>query len=237
MIKGTKRIHRVAILQSNYIPWKGYFDIIDSVDTFVIYDEVQYTRRDWRNRNKIKTPNGTIWLTIPVETKGRYEQKISEVMVSDASWNKRHWETIKRSYKKAPFFNEYSEIFEDLFLNCREDHLSSINLRFINGINKILGIKTEIIQSSDFVLSDDKNLRLLNICKDLDADSYLSGPAAKDYLDEELFRDSGIDVEWMDYSGYLKYNQLYPPFEHGVSIIDLIFNTGRDARKYMKSKI
>jgi len=230
-MKGKK----VAILQSNYIPWKGYFDIIGLVDTFVIYDEVQYTKRDWRNRNRIKTPNGTIWLTIPVEVKGKYDQKIREVKVSDASWNKKHFETIKRFYKKAPFFSEYEEVFSKLYLECEEEYLSCINLRFINEINNILGLKTKIVQSSEFTLSDDKNLRLINICKALGAGSYLSGPSAKAYIDEKLFTDNGISIHWMDYSDYPEYNQLYTPFEHGVSIIDLIFNTGRDARKYMRS--
>ena len=228
---------KVAILQSNYIPWKGYFDIIDSVDIFVIYDEVQYTRRDWRNRNRIKTPNGTVWLTIPVKVKGKFDQKISEVKISDPFWNKKHWETIKRFYKRAPFFSEYEEVFSKLYLECKEEYLSRINLRFLNTINNILGIKTRIIQSSEFTLSNDKNLRLINICKELKATNYHSGPAAKDYINEGLFEKNGISIEWMDYSNYPKYNQLYPPFEHGVSIIDLIFNEGKNAKKYMKSKI
>jgi hypothetical protein len=226
---------KIAIVQSNYIPWKGYFDMINMVDEFILYDDVQYTRRDWRNRNKIKTPQGLKWLTIPVEVKGKYFQKINETKISEKNWGKKHWESIKFNYSKAKCFKEYKDIFEYLYLNCDEIYLSQINFKFINVINEILGIKTKIRWSSEFDLVDGKSERLLGICKDCNADVYLSGPAAKCYLDEELFEKEGIKVEWMDYSGYPEYNQLYPPFEHGVTILDLIFNEGNNAPKFMKS--
>lgn len=226
---------KIAILQSNYIPWKGYFDLINMVDEFVLYDDVQYTRRDWRNRNKIKTPSGLIWLTIPVEVKGKYFQKINETRISEKDWAKKHWRTISLNYAKARYFREYKEIFEELYLSCDEEYLSLINYRFITAINQVLGITTKIRWSSEFTLLDGKNERLIGICKECKANVYLSGPAAKDYIDESLFEKEGIKVEWMDYSGYPEYNQLYPPFEHGVSIIDLIFNEGPNATKFMKS--
>jgi hypothetical protein len=228
---------KVAILQSNYIPWKGYFDIINMVDEFILYDDMQYTRRDWRNRNKIKTPQGLKWLTIAIEVKGKYYQKINETKISDKEWAKKHWMQIVQNYKKAPYFKEYKDIFEELYLNMNEIYLSQINYKFIEAVCKILGITTKIRWSNEFNLADGKSERLLGICKDCNTDIYLSGPAAKGYLDEELFQKENIKVEWMDYSNYPEYNQLYPPFEHSVTILDLIFNEGTNAKQYMKSFI
>jgi hypothetical protein len=226
---------KIAILQSNYIPWKGYFDIINMVDEFVLYDDMQYTKRDWRNRNKIQTINGLKWLSIPVEVKGKYHQKISETKVSDKEWGKKHWATIKQNYSKAPYFEEYKDIFEALYLNNTEEHLSQINYKFIIAINKILGINTKIRYSSEFNLVDGQTEKLLGICKECNASTYLSGNSAKSYFDEELAINENIKVEWMEYSGYKEYNQLYRPFEHGVTILDLIFNEGNNASKFMKS--
>jgi len=228
-------VKKVAILQSNYIPWKGYFDMINMVDEFILYDDMQYTKRDWRNRNKIKTPQGLKWLSIPVDVKGKYFQKINETKISDNTWKKKHWETIKHNYGKTKYFKEYKDIFEELYLNSNEAYLSQINYKFIIAINDILGISTKIRWSSEFDLVDGQTEKLLGICKDCSADIYLSGPAAKDYFDENLAKQENIAVEWMDYSGYEEYSQLHPPFEHGVTILDLIFNEGSNATKFMKS--
>lgn len=226
---------KIAILQSNYIPWKGYFDLINMVDEFVLYDDMQYTRRDWRNRNKIKTPQGLQWLTIPVEIKGKFFQKINETKVSEKDWGKKHWQSILRNYSKAKYFKDYKNIFEELYLACEEEYLSQINYKFIITINEILGIKTKLSWSSEFELVDGQTEKLLGICKDCHADIYLSGPAAKDYFNEDLAKQENIKVEWMDYSGYKEYEQLNPPFEHGVTILDLIFNEGQNTRSFMKS--
>lgn len=133
----------VAILQSNYIPWKGYFDLINSVDEFVLYDEVQYTRRDWRNRNKIKTPDGVQWLTIPVEVKGKYFQKINETLIGDKDWAQNHWTRIRCAYGKAPFFKQYQDIFEELYSQWHADLLSRVNESFIRQLCKLFGIETK----------------------------------------------------------------------------------------------
>jgi len=226
---------RVAISQSNYIPWKGYFDMINSVDHFVLYDDMQYTKRDWRNRNKIKTPQGSQWLTVGVEVKGKYSQKINETKIIDQSWKNKHWKSIAQNYKKAKYFENYYEIFEKLYTEIEEELLSNVNYAFIKTINEILGINTVITWSSEYDLAEDRNERLLNICVDLGADEYVSGPAAKGYMDTEIFTQKGIDVTWMDYTGYPEYDQLYPPFEHAVTVLDLIFNEGPNAHKYMKS--
>lgn len=225
---------KIAILQSNYIPWKGYFDLIGLVDEFVIFDTAQYTKNDWRNRNKIKTVQGIQWLTIPVRQE-HLEQKIKDTKIIDKKWHVKHWRTISQNYLKAKYFKEYKDIFEELYLTCNEEYLSQINYKFITTINKILGITTKIRLSSDFELLHGQTEKLLGICKDCNADVYLSGPSAKDYFDEELAKRENIQLEWMNYSGYPEYSQLFPPFEHGVSVLDLIFNEGSNAIKFMKS--
>ena len=225
---------KIAILQSNYIPWKGYFDLINMVDEFIFYDEVQYTKNDWRNRNKIKTPQGIQWLTIPVRQES-LDQKIKDTKISDKKWNIKHWRTISQNYSKAKYFKDYKDIFEELYLTCDEEYLSEINYKFITTINQILEIKTKLRWSSEFELVDGQTEKLLGICKDCNADIYLSGPAAKDYFNEDLAKQENIKVEWMDYSGYKEYEQLNPPFEHGVTILDLIFNEGDRAKEFMKS--
>jgi hypothetical protein len=225
---------KIAILQSNYIPWKGYFDLINMVDEFIIYDTAQYTKNDWRNRNKIQTQNGLLWLTIPVQ-QANLSQLIIDTKVSDKSWAKKHWKSLIQNYSKAEFFQVYKEVFEDLYLGNQEEYLSLINYKFIIAINDVLGIDTKIQWSSEFDLVDGQTERLLGICKDCQAETYISGPAAKDYLDESLFEAENIKVEWMDYSGYPEYSQMYSLFEHGVSSLDLIFNEGPHATSFMKS--
>lgn len=224
----------VAILQSNYIPWKGYFDLINSCDIFVLYDDMQYTKNDWRNRNKVQTKQGLIWLTIPVRQEA-LSQRINETKISDTRWNRKHWKTITHNYTKAKYFKDYKDLFEDLYLSMQKELLSEVNYRFIVAINKIMSIDTVIKKSSEFNLVQGKSERLLDICKTLGADAYLSGPAAMDYLDVQLFQQEGISVEWMNYDNYPVYEQLHQPFEHGVSILDLIFNEGSESKKYMKS--
>jgi hypothetical protein len=226
---------RVAIVQSNYIPWKGYFDLINMVDEFILLDDVQYTRRDWRNRNLIKTPTGPMWLTIPVDVKGKYFQRIDKTLISDPKWRERHWQSIVHNYARAPHFREYRELFEGAYRGAQERFLSQINYRFLTTICSLLGIKTRLTWSSEFPHAEEKTERLISLCKAVGGTEYLSGPAAKGYIDEELFRTEGITLRYMDYSGYLEYSQLFPPFEHRVSIIDLIFNTGAEASRYMKS--
>ncbi len=226
---------RVAILQSNYVPWKGYFDVINMVDEFILFDTAQYTRRDWRNRNRIKTHAGPAWLTIPVVVKGRYLQTIKETEISDPSWNERHWKTLVHNYALAPHFDAYRARFEELYLGCKENLLSRINYRFLVAICEILGIKTHLSWSMDHPQIQGKTERLVEWCKDLNATEYLSGPAAKGYLDEGLFAEVGITLRYMDYSGYPEYRQLYPPFDHAVSILDLIFSEGPNATQFMKS--
>jgi len=224
---------RAAIVQSNYIPWKGYFDLIGRVDEFILYDDVQYTRRDWRNRNLIKTPAGLRWLTIPVEVSGKYLQKILETRVADMGWARTHWSMLRQYYSKARCFSDCRSWLEPLYLDCEERLLSRINHRFISAICTYLDIRTRISWSSDYEVGGDRNGRLIALCERVGATCYVSGPAARDYLDQSAFRAAGIAVEWMDYSGYREYPQLHGGFAHGVSVLDLLFNTGPDARSYL----
>lgn len=225
---------KVAIVQSNYIPWKGYFDLINLVDEFILLDDVQYTKNDWRNRNLIKTPNGTAWLTIPVHQES-LSQKINETVVANEIWRKKHIKSITQNYSKGKYFKDYKDLFQELYLQSNEKFLSRINHRFITAISNVLGINTKISWSMDYKLVEGKTERLVDLCKHTGATEYISGPAAKGYIDEEMFENEGILLKYIDYSGYPEYTQLFPPFEHRVSIIDLILNEGPNAPKYMKS--
>ncbi len=225
---------KVAILQSNYIPWKGYFDIIHSVDEFILYDDMQYTRRDWRNRNKIMTKDGLKWLTIPVNNKGRFFQKIKEVTISEPNWAEKHWKTICYNYAHSRYFDDYEPLIASMYEKCaKETYLSRINYFFLVGICKILGITTRITWSYDYPIVEGKTARLVGLVQAAGGDYYLSGPAAKDYIEEKLFREARIELAWMDYSKYPVYHQLGAQFEHGVSILDLIFNEGPKAPQFI----
>jgi hypothetical protein len=223
---------KVAILQSNYIPWKGYFDMIARADVFVIYDEVQYTKNDWRNRNIILTQNGPQWLTIPVRVDS-LDQKIYDTQIYLHNWNKKHLNSLTVNYAKAKYFSELKDFLIDLY-EPQEKYLSEINIRFIKKICKYLGIETKIIDSRDLNLIGGRNERLIDACEKLSASIYLSGPAAKNYMDQQLFINSNIRIEWMDYTNYTEYSQLIKPFCHQVSIIDLILNNGRNSRSFLK---
>lgn len=222
----------VSILQSNYIPWKGYFDIIAKSDVFVIYDEVQYTKNDWRNRNQIISKQGVQWITIPVKQVS-LNQRIDQTQIFLENWNKKHKSTLVSNYSKAPYFEEISDLIFPLY-DSPSKYLSEINLSFILAICSYLDINTKIINSKNLHLSGDKNERLIDACLKLNASNYLSGPGAKDYIDLSLFEKNGINVDWMDYSNYPEYNQNTTEFVHSVSIVDLLFHKGKESRKYLK---
>lgn len=225
---------KIAIVQSNYIPWLGYFDMINSVDEFVLFDDVQYTKRDWRNRNDIKTPNGKLRLTIPVQTKGSFYQKIKDTKISDINWNNNHWQTIKVNYKKSEFFNEISEFLEPLYLKNNFKYLSEINYNFIHSICSYLQISTKISNSNDYEIIEGKSERLASICAQSNSTVYISGNAAKSYLDEDLFNDNNIMVKWFEYKEYKEYNQLWGSFIQNLSIIDLLFNCGPHSKDFFR---
>ncbi len=226
----------VAILQSNYIPWKGYFDLIRGVDEFIIYDSVQYTKNDWRNRNKIKSPHGELWLTIPVHQKS-LQQLIRETAISSPLWAQKHWRSISQIYAKAPRFAEVKDFLGELYDSAAALRLlSEVNVRFLSAICAFLGIHTRISSSEDYPQTGDRNDRLIQLIHAARGTRYLSGPAAASYLDRDRFEREGISICWADYSGYSEYTQLYPPFNHFVSIIDLLVSTGSNAVDYMKTQ-
>jgi len=225
---------KIAISQSNYIPWKGYFDLIASVDQFVLYDDMQYTRRDWRNRNQIKTPNGVQWLTVPVLVKGKYHQTIRETQINGTSWSAAHWKSLSLNYARVPHYETIASWLKPLYLTSQYAYLSDLNRAFLEAVCLFLDIRTPLAPSSDYRLAEGKSERLAEICLQAGATEYVSGPAAKDYLEESAFRDRGIKVTWFDYGGYKEYPQLWGDFTHGVSILDLLFNCGPESSQYMK---
>ena len=225
---------KVAIVQSNYIPWKGYFDMIAAVDEFILYDDMQYTRRDWRNRNKIKTAQGMQWLTIPVKVKGKYHQSIRETEIEGSQWAQHHWKALVQNYRTAPCFSEIADWLEPLYLSEPPRNLSQVNRRFIEAVCKYLGIKTTISNSWDYSLTEGKTERLADLCVSSEAYEYISGPAAKEYIEVALFAKHGIKLTWFNYTKYPEYPQLWGDFTHGVTILDLLFNCGKDAHRHMR---
>jgi hypothetical protein len=223
---------RVAVLQSNYLPWKGYFDIIHDVDLFVFYDDVQYTKGDWRNRNRIKTPGGVHWLTIPVGAPDH--RRICDVELPRGNWAAKHWRRIAAHYRSAPHFATYAPFFADVYQRMGWRTLSDLNQFLVERIARdFLGIPTEIKDSRPFAARGRRLERLLDLLVKVGATTYVSGAAARAYLDEPLLAAAGIAVEWKDYGGYPEYPQLHPPFVHQVSIIDLLFHLGPAAGEYI----
>lgn len=219
----------MAVLQSNYIPWRGYFDIIHDVNEFVFYDEVQFTTRDWRSRNYIYGKNGKFLLTISCF--GGRDQAISDVKIMPIH---KHFDSIRQAYSKSPFFHKYVDFFADTYLNRTWKYLSHLNQYLIENISRqFLGISTKFTNSKDYISKGTKHTKLLNLVKATGATSYLSGPAAKDYIIEQDYTDNNIGLIWKDYSGYPEYTQMRKPFEHSVSILDLLFNVGDEAPYYI----
>jgi len=224
---------KLAAVQSSYLPWKGYFDLIHAVDEFVLFDDAQYTRRDWRNRNRIKTCDGPLWLTIPVMTRGHYLSPIRCITVSDPGWAERHWKTIENAYARAPHFRTYAGRLSALYHETRRERLSEINRAFIEALCHVLGIRSRLSWSMDYRMGEGRTQRLVALCEQAGADCYVSGPSARAYLDEEMFQRAGITLQFFDYSGYPEYEQLHPPFDHHVSVLDLLFSVGPDAPRHM----
>jgi len=198
-----------AILQSNYLPWKGVFDMINRVDNFVFYEGVQYTKRDWRNRNRIMTRQGPRWITVPVRTRGRFEQRLSDVEIETRyNWQKKHHKSFQYNYAKAPFFEKYKWIIENIYLENEWENLSRLNIYTTKLLSDILGIKTNFIELSRLPSIDEKNERIITVCQRLKSSRYVSGPSASKYLDPEKFRENDIKIEYMRYE-YPEYKQLH----------------------------
>ena len=227
---------RVAIVQSNYIPWRGYFDLIGHVDEFILYDEVQYTRRDWRNRNKIRTPQGVQWLTVPVQVKGRYTQPICETAIDGRDWADKHWRALRANYARARHFDETADWLAPLYEAAAQDAMLSVmNRRFLEAVCARLGLATPITDSRDYAASGDPSEYLCRLTMAAGGDCYVSGPSARAYLRTDVFEENGVRLCWFDYAGFTEYPQLWGGFEPGVSILDLLFNCGPDAPDHLRN--
>lgn len=234
--ESAAREKRIAIVQSAYIPWRGFFDMIGRCEEYVIFDQVQFVKRHWHNRNCIKTASGIQWLTIPVLSKSRYEQPIDEVEIAEP-WAEKHWRGIELAYRRSPHFEATSAFLRPLYEEAaKERRLTDVNSLFLKALSKRLGLKTQISSDTQYPATGAKTERLLSICLAAEATHYLSGPSAKSYLQEDLFALHNIAVEWMDYSGYPEYPQLHEPFEPFVSVIDLLFNAGEEAPLFLRPK-
>lgn len=223
---------RLAILQSNYLPWKGYFDLIASVDEFVLYDDAQFTKNDWRNRNRIRTPQGIRWLSVPVG--GSIHRRVRDVPLPRTAWASLHWKTLEGAYRRARHFDAVAPVLSPHYLQCRATGLSELNRDLLETVCAFLGIRTKLSNSWDYRLVEGRTERLVSICEQAGAGVYVSGPRARAYLDEERFAERGIRVAWFEYPSYPPYPQLWDgEFVHDVSIVDLLFNCGPEAPRYM----
>lgn len=230
---------KCVFLQPSYIPWRGYFDQIYQADVFVFFDNVQYDKRGWRNRNRIKTPHGVQWLTIPVHSKGAQTENIpiDQIRISwDRPWNEEHWKTVKTVYAKAPYFKRYAPLVES-FYSGHPELLADFTIDTTLALARELGIScTRFLRSSSLGVpgskTGDKTERLIHLLKQLGATTYISGPSAKDYIELEKFEEANINLVYMSYN-YNEYPQLYPPYDPQVSILDLLFMTGPNALDFV----
>ncbi len=224
---------RIGVIQSNYVPWRGYFDFIREVDLFVFYDDQQFSKGSWRNRNKIKTPAGLKWLSVPVKHE-RLSQLICDTRIEySTDWQMNHLNQFTESYRKTPFFPDAHDLLRDAF-SFRDGTISELNVRLVHLICAYFGIGTPMKFSKEYSLTGEKTERLIDLFQKTGASTYLSGPSARDYLDESLFRKHGIRLEYKSYD-YPSYPQPWGAFEGTVSILDLIANCGQESKELLRS--
>ena len=232
MISGVKSM-RVAILQPSYLPWLGFFEQMHRSDQFILYDDVQFTRRDWRNRNRVRVLEGSVWLTVPVIQKNKYDQSLLETKIDNStSWKRKHLETIRCHYSKTPFFDKHFPWCEKVF-NTDWNFLLDLSLETIQYLKRELKINTPLLRSSELGESGNKTERLISICKQLGATQYLSGDSARNYISEKDFSDQGIELEYQEYQ-HPEYPQHYEGFVPFLSTIDLLFNCGDKSMEFLK---
>jgi hypothetical protein len=224
----------VSVHQPQYLPWLGYFDKICKSDTFVFLDNVQYKEREFQNRNKIRTKDGWIWMTVPVISKGQGRQNISEVRIdNEIDWQRKHLGSIRSNYAQADFFDKYYQLIEGI-LAKKHDYLKDLNIEITRSILEELSIDTAISFESDLKITTISSARIVEICKKLSADTYLSGSGGRDYIDEQLFEEAGVKLVYQEYK-HPEYKQCYDPFEPYMSIVDLLFNHGKASREILLS--
>ena len=219
---------KCVILQPSYVPWRGFFHQVQKADVFVFYDDVQYDKNGWRNRNKIKTPKDSTWLTIPIRNLG-LSTPINEVPIDwTQNWANKHFNSIRLNYAKSPFFKRYEPLVQS-FYERRHELLADFTIETTIELARALGItNTKFVRSSSLSANGSKTDRVLSVLKCVGATHYISGPSAKDYIEQEKFQSAGITLEYIEYN-YPEYPQLYPPFDGQVSVLDLLFSVGPKA--------
>lgn len=223
---------RIAILQPNYLPWKGVFDLANRVDAFVFLDDVQYTTKDWRNRNRIKGPNGEIWLTVPVVSKNLREQLICDAKIDNSSsWQIKHARAIEHSYAKAPFFDDFRDFIQSIYFENEWANLADLNIQTTMALAKRLGIEVNWFRASDLGQDGQKTgEKIIKICKLLACDHFINGPSSREFMNQDLFDMNNITLEYIEYK-YPIYPQLHGEFNHQVSVLDVLFSMGPEAKK------
>jgi WbqC-like protein family len=226
---------RLAVLQSNYIPWKGYFDLMAAADQFIVYDSVQYTKNDWRNRNILVSKSGPVWLTIPINTAGRADQSINEATIGDPRWARKHWQTASQLLARRSGFHLFEHEWAKWFTEVSEmTLLHDVNVYLLRRIADQLHISTPITDDTEYeLIPDSPTGKLVQLCEQLGASRYLTGPAGLNYLQLDQFRAKGIGVDVIDYDHYPAYPQVSKEFRHGVSVLDLLANTGSAAPDHL----
>lgn len=224
---------KVGVIQSSFIPWRGFFDFISSVDLFVFYDDIQYSKGSWRNRNRIKTVRGLDWLTVPIKNK-KLSQLICETRINySIPWFTKHVRVLELNYREAPFLSDILNIFSKIEAQPFNT-ISELNIYLISEICLYLDISTPTINSAELNLKGSKTDRLIELMTKVKGSTYLSGPSADNYLDKQAFINAGISLEYKTYD-YRPYPQLWGEFEGAVTILDIIANCGPDAKNYIHS--
>jgi len=217
---------RIAITQPTYVPWLGYFDLIDQVDQFVLLDNVQFEKQSWQQRNRIKTPSGLQWLTVPVVFRGRLGQQIKDVEIREPDFARDHLRAVELSYRRSPFFDEYYPRFQNLLQSCKPgNRLVDLNVSLITWLLEVLGISTTMVRSSELPVEGKRTALLADICRVLRAEVYLSPLGSAVYLLDEIavMSDQNVQILFQNYE-HPVYQQMFPPFQPFASVLDLIFN-------------
>ena len=228
---------KLAISQPTYLPWIGYLDLVDQVDTFVLLDDVQFEKQSWQQRNRIKTPTGLQWLTVPVLFRGRFGQLINEVEIRDIQFWRTHLRAIELNYRRAPFFADYfDELTFQIVPSASPALIADLDVGLLEWFMDVLGIQTRLLRSSQLKQPGKRTELLANICASLGATEYVSPIGSADYLLQEMgvLFGKGIDLVFQHYE-HPQYRQLFPPFCPYASILDLIFNEGERALEILRS--
>lgn len=228
---------KIAIAQPTYLPWLGYFDLVDKVDRFVLLDTVQFEKRSWQQRNRIKIPGGLQWLTVPVLSRGQQAQRIVDVEIEKAEFWRDHLRTVELNYRRAPFFHQYYPVLSGLLRSQSSGlRLSELTIGLLRWFADVMQIKTPILRSSELPVQGKRTELLASICSWSEATTYLSPLGSADYLLEELplLTHRGIDVLFQHYE-HPEYRQLFPPFQPYASVLDVLFNEGENALQIIRS--